>query len=465
MAGITAAGVGSGLDLETIIKTTLLAEKTPKEQQLNKREIQYATELSGVGTFKSALDNFNSALAELAKEETFTARTVSFKNGLEEDKQAFEIFASSTVQSGEFAIEVQALAQGSKLESAALGSATDPVGSGNLTFAAGGNSFSIAVDAADTLEDIREKINAAGDNFGVSANIINSDAGAVLTFNSDVTGDGNSLTVTADDDSLASIATSAPTAAAGLTETQAAGNARALINGQLVTDSDNKLSDKIQGTVITLKETTTGAETVTIGVDQSEAKEKLKGFVDAYNELKSQLDGLSDPENGLLAADGSIRIVEQQLQRMFTGEISGTNTNVKSLYDLGITFDREGKMEISSIALGTNPSGTERFESALSDNFSEVQSLFVGDTGLGKQVNDYVELFTGKKGSLVERETTLNESMEDITIEREKLEVRLDELEASLRSQYAALDRVMAQYQVAGSYIANILPVTKSSKD
>lgn len=114
MAGITAAGVGSGLDLETIIKTTLLAEKTPKEQQLNKREIQYATELSGVGTFKSALDNFNSALAELAKEETFTARTVSFKNGLEEDKQAFEIFASSTVQSGEFAIEVQALAQGLK---------------------------------------------------------------------------------------------------------------------------------------------------------------------------------------------------------------------------------------------------------------------------------------------------------------------------------------------------------------
>lgn len=464
MAGITAAGVGSGLDLEAIIKTTLNAEKAPKENQLNKREIQYATELSGVGTFKSALDSFNSVLAELSKEETFNTRSISFANGLDEDNQAFEIFAGSSVQSGQFAIEVQQLAQGSKLESAALGAATDTVGSGNLTFGAGSDSFTIAVDATDTLEDIRNKINEAGDNFGVNANIINSDAGAVITFNSEITGNGNSLTVTSDDDSLASLATAAPTATPGLTETQAAGDASVLINGQLVTDSDNKLSDKIQGTVITLKETTTSAETVNITVDESKVRDQINAFVEAYNTLHDQLSGLSDPESGLLAADGSIRIVEQQLQRMFTQDVSATNTNIKSLYDMGISFNRDGKMEISSISIGTLDSGTERLENALSNNYSELQSLFTGDDGLGKEVSDYVTLFTGKDGSLVERETSLNESIEEISIEREDLEVRLGELEASLRSQYGALDRVMAQYQVAGSYIANILPPSSSSK-
>ena len=169
MATITSAGVGSGIDLESIIEATISAERTVKESQLNEREINYTTQLSGVGTFKSALDSFNDVLAKLGDAETYNTRIVSFANSLEESEQAFEVEVGSSMQSGDFSVEVLQLAKGSKLQSAALGSAEDTLGAGNLTFNAGDNEFTIAVESTDTLEDIRNKINKASENFGVSA--------------------------------------------------------------------------------------------------------------------------------------------------------------------------------------------------------------------------------------------------------------------------------------------------------
>ncbi|WP_024594802.1 flagellar cap protein FliD N-terminal domain-containing protein, partial [Pseudoalteromonas sp. AC163] len=203
MASITSAGVGSGLDLESIIEVTIQAESAVKTNQLNAREINYTTELSGVGTFKAALDTFNDALAKLGDDETYNSRLVSFGNGLEESEQAFEVEVGSSMQSGDFSVEVLQLAKGSKLQSVALGASNSTIGTGNLTFNAGGSEFTVNIESADTLEDIRNKINKESENFGVSANIVNSDSGAVLTFSSSISGDGNTLTVTSDDDSLA----------------------------------------------------------------------------------------------------------------------------------------------------------------------------------------------------------------------------------------------------------------------
>ena len=174
MASITSAGVGSGLDLESIIEVTIQAESEVKTKQLNAREINYTTELSGVGTFKAALDTFNTALATLGEEETYDSRKVQFSDGILEGDQAFNVDIDSSMQAGEFSIEVSQLASGSKLQSSALNSVNDTVGAGNLTLSAGDSEFSIEVLATDTLEDIRNKINQTSENFGVSANIVNS---------------------------------------------------------------------------------------------------------------------------------------------------------------------------------------------------------------------------------------------------------------------------------------------------
>lgn len=462
MATITSAGVGSGIDLESIIEATISAERTVKESQLNEREINYTTQLSGVGTFKSALDSFNDVLAKLGDVETYNSRIVSFANSLEESEQAFEVEVGSSMQSGDFSVEVLQLAKGSKLQSAALGSAEDTLGAGNLTFNAGDNEFTIAVESTDTLEDIRNKINKASENFGVSANIVNSDSGAVLTFSSAISGADNTLSVTTDDDSLSSIATSSPSGGASLSVQQAAQDANALINGQSVSSSTNELKDKIQGTTLTLKSTTTEPQEFSVSVDEDIVKETLTEFVEAYNSLKGTLDSLSNSSSGLLASDSTIRTMEQQLQRMFTNELGGT-TDIQSLMEIGVSFNREGEMEISSLGIGSLQSGEELLNSAISDKFSALQSFFSDDDGLVQKVDGLVELYTGSDGSLIKRERSLNESLETIETDRDALDERLANLEASLRSQYAALDSVMAQYQTSSSYISSILTNTSNS--
>ncbi|BBW92228.1 flagellar hook-associated protein 2 [Pseudoalteromonas sp. PS1M3] len=462
MATITSAGVGSGIDLESIIEATISAERTVKESQLNEREINYTTQLSGVGTFKSALDSFNDVLAKLGDAETYNSRIVSFANSLEESEQAFEVEVGSSMQSGDFSVEILQLAKGSKVQSAALGSAEDTLGAGNLTFNAGDNEFTIAVESTDTLEDIRNKINKASENFGVSANIVNSDSGAVLTFSSAISGAGNTLSVTADDDSLSSIATNSPSGVAGLSVQQAAQDANALINGQSVSSSTNELKDKIQGTTLTLKSETTEPQEFSVSVDEDIVKETLTEFVDAYNSLKGTLDSLSNSSSGLLASDSTIRTMEQQLQRMFTNELGGT-TDIQSLMEIGVSFNREGEMEISSLGIGSLQSGEELLNSTISDKYSALQSFFSDDDGLVQKVDGLVELYTGSDGSLIKREQSLNESLETIETDRDALDERLANLEASLRSQYAALDSVMAQYQTSSSYISSILTNTSNS--
>lgn len=462
MATITSAGVGSGIDLESIIEATISAERTVKESQLNEREINYTTQLSGVGTFKSALDSFNDVLAKLGDAETYNSRIVSFANSLEESEQAFEVEVGSSMQSGDFSVEVLQLAKGSKLQSAALGSAEDTLGAGNLTFNAGDNEFTIAVESTDTLEDIRNKINKASENFGVSANIVNSDSGAVLTFSSAISGADNTLSVTTDDDSLSSIATNSPSGGAGLSVQQAAQDANALINGQSVSSSTNELKDKIQGTTLTLKSETAEPQEFSVSVDEDIVKETLTEFVDAYNSLKGTLDSLSNSSSGLLASDSTIRTMEQQLQRMFTNELGGT-TDIQSLMEIGVSFNREGEMEISSIGIGSLQSGEDLLNSTISDKYSALQSFFSDDDGLVQKVDGLVELYTGSDGSLIKREQSLNESLETIETDRDALDERLANLEASLRSQYAALDSVMAQYQTSSSYISSILTNTSNS--
>ena len=55
---ITSAGIGSGLDLESIIEAFVTAESVPTEIRLQQKEERISLELSGLGSFKSALSSF-----------------------------------------------------------------------------------------------------------------------------------------------------------------------------------------------------------------------------------------------------------------------------------------------------------------------------------------------------------------------------------------------------------------------
>jgi flagellar hook-associated protein 2 len=165
---ITSAGIGSGLDLESIITAFVTAESVPTEIRLQEKEERLNLELSGIGSFKSALSSFQSVIDKLKSADSLSEQV------LDVSTDDVSITTNGSASNGSFSIDVQQLAQGSRVQSASIASSTSLIGSGTLTFTAGSNTFDVAIDGADDLSAIRDKINAESANFGVTANIINS---------------------------------------------------------------------------------------------------------------------------------------------------------------------------------------------------------------------------------------------------------------------------------------------------
>ena len=67
---ITAAGVGSGIDIESIVSQLMTLERQPLVA-LQRRESDTRAQISAYGSLKSALSSFQSAMKNLSKLDAF----------------------------------------------------------------------------------------------------------------------------------------------------------------------------------------------------------------------------------------------------------------------------------------------------------------------------------------------------------------------------------------------------------
>lgn len=72
--GLTAVGLGSGLDINNIVKVLVDAEKAPKEASFNLREANVQSEISAIGSLKSALTTFQDSLEKLKDPDEFAKK-------------------------------------------------------------------------------------------------------------------------------------------------------------------------------------------------------------------------------------------------------------------------------------------------------------------------------------------------------------------------------------------------------
>lgn len=171
---ISLSGIGSGLDIKGLVSQLVQAEGAAKNNALNRRESNYQTELSALGTLKSSLSSFKDAAAKLAD-----ADDLLKVNATSSDEAMFTASASSSASAGNYAVEVLNLAKAQKLSSAGFSSASDSVGTGTMTIGSGANSFDVNIDTDNnSLAGIRDAINNAADNSSVTATIVNVDDGA-----------------------------------------------------------------------------------------------------------------------------------------------------------------------------------------------------------------------------------------------------------------------------------------------
>ncbi|MCF6192850.1 MAG: hypothetical protein L3J46_00765 [Kangiellaceae bacterium] len=99
MGLISIGGLGSGLDVASIVEALVNAERAPKENSLNRFEADVSVTLTGLGGLKSALDELSSAALDLSLSSSFSKRSVKISND-----SFFTAAATSAASAGQYEI-------------------------------------------------------------------------------------------------------------------------------------------------------------------------------------------------------------------------------------------------------------------------------------------------------------------------------------------------------------------------
>ncbi|MEK1904962.1 MAG: flagellar filament capping protein FliD [Pseudomonas sp.] len=197
MAGLL--GVGSGIDIDSIVTALVNAEKAPKTQQLDRLETATTSRFSALGTLKGSLSSLQTTIQGLNKSALFDSRTASSNNS-----SVLTAKAASSVAAGKYSVQVQQLASSSKVALQSVPSSTSTkFNSGTLTISAGSSSIEVDITAANnSLTGLRDSINTAGQSSGISATIVTDSSGSRLVLSSTKTGAGNDIQVNAVEDGV-----------------------------------------------------------------------------------------------------------------------------------------------------------------------------------------------------------------------------------------------------------------------
>lgn len=185
MATITSAGVGSGLDIESLIAKLMTAESQPLTK-LQTTHASYESQISAYGKLSSAIDTFRSSLSALNTSTDFKVYSAASS-----DDTVATASTSISASPGQFAVNVVRLAETHKKRSATgyADSATTKVGVANdmIKINVGTKNFTVEF-GNKSLDQVAQAINAASDNAGVTASVVKGNGltpyNLVLTSNS-----------------------------------------------------------------------------------------------------------------------------------------------------------------------------------------------------------------------------------------------------------------------------------------
>lgn len=458
MAGVT--GIGSGLDIDSIVAGMVAAERAPKETQLANLEKKTTTQITAVGALKGAISDFQTALAALNKPELFQARSAtSSKSDL------VGVTATTTAGAGSYQLEVKSLASSSKVALAAIPNTAEAPArftSGTFEVSLGvpgippapntKESFSVTIDENNnTLAGVRDAINTAGKDMGVSATIVTDEYGSRLVLSSSKTGAGRDITVTAtgaDEPGLIGLSALNFTGTSGtgkdarvLTSAQ---SAELYVDGLKVISETNKVDGAIEGITLDLKAKTVANEPLTIAVaeDKAGVKKQIQSFVDSYNKLIGVINAQTKvtsvgegkaPVTGALVGDATARTLLNTIRNELVN-VQGDGA-LRALTDIGIATQKDGTLAIDSAKL----------DKAMASNFGELAGLFTGDKGLASRLDAKLKPYTETGGILEQRNKAMTETITKIDDQKEALTRRLTSLQERLYKQFNAMDLLVGQ--------------------
>ena len=434
---LTTLGAGSGVDTKTLAQNLADAEITPRKDAINAKITKTEARISGYGYLKTALSDLKTAFGKL--DDASDLASVAAANT---QPNALGVTVGATAKTGTYMLEVSQLARAQRSASNALAGPDAHLNGGqafDLSLSINGAASSTISVSTDTPAGVVSAINAA--NLGVQAQLLQ-------------TGDAtNPYTIVVSGQSGAS-KNFTLTAAGGQISfgntLETAADAQLKVNGLSVTRSSNQVSDLIDGVTLDLTATTTGAARVDLNRQTSTLKDNLKNLVTSYNDLETTLQELGNPKSvikdggGSLVGDSILQTIRSQVRGYITNLSSTPGSTLKAARDVGLSFDRSGKLTLDETKL----------DNALQKNFDDVAKIFTAGTsnksvfstapsGIAGDAVVRLDKMLRSTGLLTTQTDNANKQITAYKADLTKLDTRLTQLLDRYTKQFSAMDSLV----------------------
>lgn len=323
-------------------------------------------------------------------------------------------------------------------------------GQGTITenFIDGSFEANIKVLADDTLDDLRNKINAA--NLGVQATVINDGTSFTpyrLLLTSESSGSaGNILIDSHALDLTLNAVVEARDALVFLGDPSQGG-------GQAILSHDNQLDNVIGGLSLNLHSPSDGPVSITVERDEEKIVEQMNKFVGDFNTILDRIDEATrfDAETrtrGVLVGEPVVARIQQSLFRAINRSFSEAAGTFTRLAQVGVRVGNGARLSLDE----------DQFRSALAQDLNSIAAFFTAeDTGVAAVVQKEIDRLTDSVDGLIPRRSDALDQRKNIFNDRiDSLQVLLDRKEQRLFAEFAALEQVLASLQSQQTALAGL---------
>ena len=471
MPAITSLGIGSGADINSIV-TQLVALESRPLVAMRSQATALQTQVSSYGQLSSLFGGLQSAATKLTGTSLWTQSKATSS-----DETAVSVVGGSTAAAGGYSVSVANLAaHHTVVSNTPYSDATELVGAGTLTLDIGSwetapapmdfvpqvgrAPVTVDITATDTLQSLRDKVNASGS--GVSASIVTDSSGSRLSLRSSVSGKDNSFRMTvadsdgglpADGVGLSRFAYDARSGGANMSAAVQGDNARATVNGIAVESATNELSTVIEGLTLRLRKANFGTADVAVASDREAVKTAIQGFADAYNALSKSITDQTKYDatsrvGGPLQGDSAATGLQRQLRDLLNTP-SGASTAFARLSDVGLQMQRDGTLSVNASKLDSATANLTELKKAFSNN----DTGNAANNGFARRYSNLATQVLGTDGSLTTRSQGLRDRIAKNSDDQGKVELRVERYRARLVAQYTAMDAAVSKLNGLSSYV------------
>lgn len=454
---ISSLGAGSGINTSQLAEQLAAAQFASRRDLLTAKSERLTAQISSASNLRSLMSTLSSSIGSLIRTGSL-AVTPSISNA-----SVASVTKGIAAGSGSYSLEVSSLANSQRLLTPAYPASTSPVGAGTLTLRFGtiaGSGFTadtaqppvdITIASGASLADVASAINASGS--GVSAYVANGTSGAQLVLRGQegaTSGFVLEATETVGEEGLANLAW---TPAANLSRLRAtATDAAYSIDGVDYTAKSNTVNNAVAGVNLKLTSTNIGSPaTISFSDPASNISGAMTDFVDALNEVASQLNSAINRDTGDLNNDPGARALRTALITLAGTKVmpNAAADEPSTLADLGLKTERNGTFVLDTERLAATLRDKPQAAGAMwttgvfgvfgtIDSIARAASSSSGGASLGSSITRYTAL----QKSVGDRSTNLIEKQEDM---RQRLVSRFAVMDNRVSGSQSTLSFLKAQ--------------------